>query len=72
MERCSPTTFFSSALRMTGTIKPFSSATAIPILISLMVDDVRAFDGSIQDGKLREWLPPSLQITNGRYVSENP
>ena len=34
MERCRPTTFFSSALRITGTIRPFSSATAMPILMS--------------------------------------
>ena len=30
-----PATFFSSALRITGTIRPFSSATAMPMLISL-------------------------------------
>ena len=35
MERCSPSTFFSSASRITGTISPFSSATAIPMLMSL-------------------------------------
>src|ERR1022692_1706753 len=35
MERCRPSTFFSSAWRITGTISPFSSATAMPTLISL-------------------------------------
>ena len=35
IERCNPSTFFSSAWRITGTISPFSSATAIPMLISL-------------------------------------
>src|ERR1017187_731394 len=31
MERCKPSTFFSSAPRITGTIRLFSSATAMPI-----------------------------------------
>jgi len=34
MDRCRPTMFFSSALRITGTISPFSSATAMPTLTS--------------------------------------
>ena len=34
MERCRPATFFSSALRITGTMRPPSSATAMPILMS--------------------------------------
>jgi hypothetical protein len=34
--RARPSTFFSSALRMTGTIRPQSSATAIPRLMSFL------------------------------------
>ena len=34
MARCKPRKFFSSAFFTTGTIKPHSSATAMPMLIS--------------------------------------
>jgi hypothetical protein len=49
MERCSPTTFFSSALRITGTISPFLQRHRDPDIDFVVIDDVGAFDGSVQD-----------------------
>ena len=44
MERCRPTTFFSSALRITGTIRPFFERHGDADIDFVVIDDVGAFD----------------------------
>jgi hypothetical protein len=51
MVRAMPRKFFSSAFLITGTIRPQSKATAIPMLHSLCRTNVRAIHGRVHRGK---------------------
>ena len=53
--------FFSSALRMTGTMRPQSSATAMPDVDVLLVDDGVALDAGVEDREGLERVHGGLQ-----------
>ncbi len=65
MACCNPSTFFWSALRITGTIRPASSATAMPMLISLWKMMFVPSIDALASGKARS-ASQAARVMNGR------
>ena len=66
--RARPRTFFSSALWITGTMRPQSRATAMPEVDVLLVDDGVAVDAGVQDREGLERVDRGLE--DERHVGE--